>query len=68
MGILNYVTVITIVSCCCRLITEDAESGLFAVTIFRKVLDEYKLHCRENKLVSIFSIQSTYRNREGRRR
>jgi len=38
-----------IIYCCCRLITEDAESGLFAVTIFRKVLDEYKLHCRENK-------------------
>jgi len=38
-----------IVDCCFRLLTEDAESGLFAVTIFRKVLDEYKLHCRENK-------------------
>lgn len=34
-----------------KLITEDAESGLFAVTIFRKVLDEYKLHCRENKFI-----------------
>jgi len=34
-----------------RLITEDAECGLFSVTVFHKVVDEYKLHCRENKFV-----------------
>jgi len=47
----EYVIAMTVLllSLYCRLITEDAESGLFAVTIFRKVLDEYKLHCRENK-------------------
>jgi len=36
---------------CNRKITEDNECGLFAVTMFRKVVDEYKLHCRENKFV-----------------
>jgi V-type H+-transporting ATPase subunit C len=34
-----------------RLITEDAECGLFSVTVFHKVVDEYKLHCRENKFI-----------------
>ncbi|VDP08479.1 unnamed protein product [Soboliphyme baturini] len=34
-----------------RLIFEDAENGLFSVTLFRKVVDEYKLHCRENKFI-----------------
>jgi V-type H+-transporting ATPase subunit C len=34
-----------------RLLSEDADSGLFSVTVFRKVVDEYKLHCRENKFI-----------------
>lgn len=34
-----------------RLIFEDNEYGLFTVTLFKKVIDEYKLHCRENKFV-----------------
>ena len=28
---------------------EDTEHGLFSVTLFHKVVDEYKLHARENK-------------------
>ena len=30
-------------------ITEDNEHALFTVTLFTKVVDEYKLHARENK-------------------
>ena len=38
-------------------ISEDAEYGLFTVTVFRKVVDEYKHHAREKKQVSIsFSL------------
>jgi len=29
--------------------TEDAESVLFAVTLFRVKLDQFKLRCRDNK-------------------
>jgi len=32
-------------------ITEDAENVLVSVTVFRKVVEEYKLHCRENKFI-----------------
>lgn len=32
-----------------RLITEDGDQMLFSVTLFKKVIDEYKTHCRENK-------------------
>jgi V-type H+-transporting ATPase subunit C len=32
-----------------NLIFEDQEHGLFTVTLFRKVVDEFKHHCRENK-------------------
>lgn len=32
-----------------ELITEDQEFGLFTVTVFRKVVDEYKLHAREKR-------------------
>ncbi|XP_062504491.1 V-type proton ATPase subunit C 1-B-like [Corticium candelabrum] len=32
-----------------KLIYEDAEYGLYSVTLFKKVVDEYKLHARENK-------------------
>ncbi|XP_064634546.1 V-type proton ATPase subunit C 1-B-like [Lineus longissimus] len=34
-----------------RLIFEDNEHGLFSVTLFMKVVDEYKHHCRENRFV-----------------
>jgi len=34
-----------------KLIFEDSEHGIFTVTLFRKVVDEYKLHCRENKFI-----------------
>jgi V-type H+-transporting ATPase subunit C len=34
-----------------NLIFEDGEHGLFSVTVFNKVIDEYKLHARENKFV-----------------
>ena len=30
-------------------IHEDSEYGLFAVTVFKKVIDEYKHHAREKK-------------------
>ncbi|KAK2170818.1 hypothetical protein NP493_1137g00063 [Ridgeia piscesae] len=32
-----------------KLIYEDKEHGLFTVTLFLKVVDEYKTHCRTNK-------------------
>ncbi|KAL1433420.1 hypothetical protein MTO96_012542 [Rhipicephalus appendiculatus] len=31
-----------------QLVYEDNEHGLFTVTLFYKVVDEFKLHCREN--------------------
>ncbi len=34
-----------------RKIYEDGEHGLFTVTLFQKVVDEYKLHARENRSV-----------------
>lgn len=34
-----------------RRITEDNENALYTVTLFRKVLDEYKSNCREHKYV-----------------
>ena len=33
-------------------ITEDADHVLYTVTIFKKVFDEYRNNCRDNKLVS----------------
>lgn len=30
-------------------ITEDGEHSLYTVTLFQKVIDEYKSNCRENK-------------------
>jgi V-type H+-transporting ATPase subunit C len=33
------------------LVTEDQEHGLFTVTVFNKVIDEFKQHARENKFV-----------------
>jgi len=32
-----------------RLVIEDNEHSLFTVTMFRKVVDEFKLHAREMK-------------------
>ncbi|XP_014470897.1 PREDICTED: V-type proton ATPase subunit C isoform X1 [Dinoponera quadriceps] len=34
-----------------QLITQDAEYGLFTVTLFKKVIDEFKLHAREKKFI-----------------
>ena len=33
---------------------EDNEHGLFTVTLFKKVVDEFKHHAREKKLVVTF--------------
>lgn len=32
-----------------RMIAEDAEGGLFTVTLFRKVVDDFKAKARENR-------------------
>lgn len=32
-----------------ELITEDQEYGLFTVTVFKKIVDEYKLAAREKR-------------------
>lgn len=32
-----------------RRIFEDQDHGLYTVTLFRKVVDEFKHHCRENR-------------------
>ncbi len=32
-----------------RMIAEDAEGGLFTVTLFRKVMDDFKAKARENR-------------------
>ncbi|XP_053984699.1 V-type proton ATPase subunit C isoform X1 [Hylaeus anthracinus] len=34
-----------------QLITQDAEYGLFTVTLFKKVTEEFKLHAREKKFI-----------------
>jgi V-type H+-transporting ATPase subunit C len=34
-----------------KLITEDSEMALFSVTVFRKVIEDFKLRCRENKFI-----------------
>ncbi|GAB1859343.1 V-type proton ATPase subunit C [Camponotus japonicus] len=34
-----------------QLITQDSEYGLFTITLFRKVMDEFKLHAREKKFI-----------------
>nr|XP_033795096.1 V-type proton ATPase subunit C 2 [Geotrypetes seraphini] len=34
-----------------KMIAEDAEAGLFTVTLFRKVMDEFKAKARENKFI-----------------
>lgn len=33
------------------MITQDHEYGLFTVTLFKKVVDEFKLHAREKKFI-----------------
>ena len=32
-----------------EMISEDQEFGLFTVTVFKKVVEEYKLHAREKR-------------------
>ena len=39
-----------------ELITEDNDFGLFTVTVFKKIVDEYKIHAREKRLVDMYSI------------
>lgn len=34
-----------------ELITQDSEYGLFSVTLFKKVIEEFKLHAREKKFI-----------------
>lgn len=34
---------------CSERIHQDSEYGLYTVTIFKKVIDEFKLHAREKK-------------------
>lgn len=34
-----------------QLITQDADYGLFTITLFKKVIDEFKLHAREKKFI-----------------
>lgn len=34
-----------------KLLFEDNDHGLFTVTLFKKVVDEYKAHCRENRFI-----------------
>ncbi|XP_011268884.1 V-type proton ATPase subunit C [Camponotus floridanus] len=34
-----------------QLITQDSEYGLFTITLFKKVMDEFKLHAREKKFI-----------------
>ncbi|XP_015440264.1 PREDICTED: V-type proton ATPase subunit C isoform X2 [Dufourea novaeangliae] len=34
-----------------QLITQDSEYGLFTVTLFKKVMEEFKLHAREKKFI-----------------
>ncbi|NXU01970.1 VATC2 ATPase, partial [Buphagus erythrorhynchus] len=34
-----------------KMITEDAEGGLFTVTLFRKVMDDFKAKARENRFM-----------------
>lgn len=43
-----------------KLLTEDNEHGLYSVTLFKKVVDEYKHHCRQNK----FSVRDFVYNEE----
>ncbi|VDN57457.1 unnamed protein product [Dracunculus medinensis] len=40
-----------------RLIFEDNEYKLFSVTLFKKVIDEYKLRCRENNFFFRFIVR-----------
>lgn len=34
-----------------QLICQDSEYGLFTVTLFKKVVEEFKLHAREKKFI-----------------
>ncbi len=37
-----------------EMIHEDSEYGLYTVTVFKKVIDEFKLHARESKWVWVW--------------
>ena len=41
----------TVYAFVCRIVFEDQEHGLFNVTLFKRVVDDYKTKCRENKSV-----------------
>jgi len=32
-----------------QLVSQDSDYGLFTITLFKKVVDEFKLHAREKK-------------------
>lgn len=34
-----------------QLITQDGDYGLFTVSLFKKVIEEFKLHAREKKFI-----------------
>lgn len=34
-----------------QLITQDSDYGLFTVSLFKKVIEEFKLHAREKKFI-----------------
>lgn len=34
-----------------QLITQDGDYGLFTVSLFKKVIEEFKLHARERKFI-----------------
>lgn len=39
-----------------ELINEDQDFGLFTVTVFRKIADEYKNKAREKRSVDLYSM------------
>lgn len=34
-----------------QLVTQDGDYGLFTVSLFKKVIEEFKLHARERKFI-----------------
>lgn len=47
------------------MITEDAEGGLFTVTLFRKVIDDFKTKARENKYCFLSTSMPEKQNSSG---
>ena len=43
------ISLMFLLSCSARLIYEDNENALFSVTLFKKVVEEFKHHAREKK-------------------